>query len=82
MTTLVEVHPEPSPKISSITVRIPIDEVFALRAVLANISGQPDCTRRNLIDNIRACLDDATRDEKQPSRAYCSGTIHFTSRIR
>jgi len=70
--------PTPKPKIKTLTIELPIDEVFALHAVLGQVAGPPGSrSRRGLCDKILRCLEDAISDEKHPSHNDCDGTITF-----
>ena len=83
MTTLLGVTPVPTPKpkIKTITIELPIDEVFALQSVLGNVAGPPGVnSRRGLCDNILQCLQTATAGERRPSSKDCDGRITFKHR--
>ncbi len=82
MTTLIKINPPTPtvPLIESITIRIPIDEVFALQAVLCNIGGDIHFTRRTLTDNVLRVLQKATQAEKGPNHSDLKGTLRFSRR--
>ena len=74
--------PTPKPKIKTLTIEVPLDEAFALQAVLGQVAGPPGAqSRRGLCDKVLYCLEDATRDEKHPSHNDCEGTITFKRKL-
>lgn len=81
MTSLVSVNPRATkPRIESITIRIPLNTVFALKAVLRNVGGPVKTSRRALCDTVLSVLRDATKDETSPSDSDLSGNIRFEPR--
>ncbi len=79
-TTLISINPPVTkPLIESLTIRIPIAEVFALKAVLRNVGGPVRTSRRALCDNVLSVLHDATKNETDSSGKDLSGSLRFSS---